>query len=304
MILTGISDEAGATADAQIRAHQSLGWNSLESRFVEVKGFEKGSIHEIPQAAFDRFASQLDEAGITVCGVGSTIGNWAHSILDPFSITEGEIGRCVERMHRLGSKIVRVMSYAILKEGDDDAPEQHKEERFRRMREIKRRFDEAGITAVHENCMNYGGLSVPHALELQENVPGLKWVFDTGNPVFNADRSKPKPYPRQNPWEFYQALREHIAHVHVKDGRWDAERNDCVFTMPGDGEAEVERVLADLAANGYSGYISIEPHVATVFHDLDEKNDDPEAKARAMFDSYLEYGRQMKDMVARVTSAV
>jgi len=32
-----------------------------------------------------------------------------------------------------------------------------------------------------------------HALELLEKVPGLKWVFDTANPIFNDDHSKPKP---------------------------------------------------------------------------------------------------------------
>ena len=48
----------------------------------------------------------------------------------------------------------------------------------------------AGIQPVHENCMNYGGMGWPYAVELLENVPGLKWVFDTANPIFNADRSR------------------------------------------------------------------------------------------------------------------
>lgn len=300
MKLTGISDEAGGPLEAQIRAHKELGWDTIEARFVKMGTADNGSIHEIPLESFDRFADELDTAGIRVCGVGSTIGNWAHSINDAFEITEAEMERCIARMHRLGSKIVRVMSYAILEdEKEQEHEDQKKEERFRRMRVIRETFEAAGITAVHENCMNYGGMSVRHALELQENVPGLKWVFDTGNPVFNADRSKERPYPRQDAWEFYEAVKPHIAHVHIKDARW--EGTDCVFTMPGEGDGHVERILTDLHRSGYDGYLSIEPHVAAVFHATDAKDDDPEKKARDMFDSYVEYGRRMEAMVARIT---
>ena len=41
-----------------------------------------------------------------------------------------------------------------------------------------------------KNCMNYGGMSWQHTLELVNALPGLKLVYDTGNPVFARDRSK------------------------------------------------------------------------------------------------------------------
>jgi len=56
---------------------------------------------------------------------------------------------------------------------------------FRRVKEVTDRFLDAGLQPVHENCMNYGGMSWQHALELLDRCPGLKWVFDTANPVFN-----------------------------------------------------------------------------------------------------------------------
>lgn len=299
MKLTGISDEAGAPLEQQIAATKDLGWDSIEARFVEVPGFEKGSVHEIPDAAFDAFSAGLEEAGISVSGVGSTIGNWAHSIEDPFSITEGEIERCIARMDRLGSKIVRVMSYAILKDSAGEvAAEQFAAERFKRMREIKQRFDDAGITTVHENCMNYGGMGPGYAMELQNEVPDLKWVFDTGNPVFNRDRNKPEPFPMQDPWEMWETLRDFTVHVHIKDGVWNPEREDCDFCMPGEGDGQVVRICQDLKDRGYDGYISIEPHVAAVFHAEEGEADDPEAQARRLYDSYVEYGRKMEALIA------
>ena len=56
--LTGIADEAGASLDVQIQAHQELGWDSLESRGVEFDGV-KGNLHEIPDAVFDKVVARL-----------------------------------------------------------------------------------------------------------------------------------------------------------------------------------------------------------------------------------------------------
>lgn len=295
---TGIADEAGNLLEAQIRAHRELGWDTLESRFIQVEGFDKGPFHDIPDAAFDLAVSALEEAGISICAVGSTIANWAHSIRDDFSVTIAEIERCIPRMQRVGARFVRIMSYAILEDGpENDLEDQLAEERFRRLREIKRRFEDAGITPVHENCMNYGGMSPEHARRTMEAVPGLKWVFDTGNPVFNADRSKARPYPRQDAWEFYQTLKDHIVHVHIKDGTWDPGKRACTYTAPGKGDGCVREILADLKASGYDGFLSIEPHVSVVFHDTGEETRDPDELAREQFESYLRYGRDFEALL-------
>lgn len=302
MKLTGIADEAGETADAQIEATNALGWKHIEARFVKVEGFEKGSIHEIPEEAFDLAAQKFKEAGIGICGIGSTIGNWAHSINDPFDITEGEVSRCIARMKELDSKMVRIMSYAILEdETENDLPEQLFEERVKRLQRIISNFQNEGIIPVHENCMNYGGMSIKHALELQREIPDMKWVFDTGNPVFNPDRSTEGPYTRQNAWDFYEALKPHIFHVHIKDGVWDDSSKECTFTMPGEGQGNVEQILSDLKSNGYEGYISIEPHIEAVFHEEPDKEMDLEEKAKRQFESYVEYGKKLESIINKIS---
>jgi len=190
MILTGIADEAGAQIDTQIRATRELGWRHIEARNVLVEGFPNGNLHDIPDAAFEIAAGKLQDAGVAVYCFGSTIGNWAKKIEDPFEITLAEVRRAIPRMQRLGARFIRIMSYAVR-----PADDQMEAERFRRLREITAMFLDAGIQPVHENCMNYGGMSWQHALRLLDQVPQLKWVFDTANPIFNDDRSKPKPHP-------------------------------------------------------------------------------------------------------------
>jgi sugar phosphate isomerase/epimerase len=290
MILTGIADEAGIELDAQIRATRELGWKFIEMRAVEVPGFTKGNFHDIPDKAFDIAAGRLQEAGLSVYCFGSAIANWSKKITDPFQITLDEVNRCIPRMKKVGVKFVRIMSY---KPGDTE--HQIPPEVIRRVTEITRLFREAGLQPVHENCMNYGGMSWRHGLQLLQHCPGLKWVFDTGNPVFNADRSKPQPWPRQDAWEFWEHIRDHVAHIHVKDAIYVPAKNDCDYTYPGQGQGRVRDILQDALARGYDGGISIEPHVAAVFHDTSIK-----AGSQVMFDSYIRYGREVEKMIAEI----
>jgi sugar phosphate isomerase/epimerase len=291
MILTGIGDEAGDTLETQIRATQELGWQTIEARNVTVPGHPKANLHDLPDDAFDLVVEQLETRGVTVYCFGSTIMNWAKTIQNPpFEVTLAEVKRAIPRMQRLGTKYVRIMSF---KPGDDEF--RIPSEVFARVREVTQRFLDVGLQPVHENCMNYGGMSPQHALELLDKVPGLKWVFDTANPVFNPDRSKPRPWPRQDAWEFWTQLRDHVAHIHIKDATWNPAKNDADYNWPGEGQGCVRQILQDAFARGYDAGISIEPHLAVVFHDATVKS-----SAEAMYQSYIEYGQRLMRLIEEI----
>ncbi len=288
MKLTGIGDEGANTLAGQIRAARELNWNSIEMRGVEVPGFAKANFHDIPDQAFDLAVRALEESGVEVYCFGSTIMNWAKKLEDPFEITLKEVKRAIPRMQRLATKFVRIMSF---KPGD----EEHRipTEVFRRVKDVTNMFLDAGLQPVHENCMNYGGMSWQHALELLDKCPGLKWVFDTANPVFNPDRSKPKPWPRQDAWEFWTNVRDHVAHLHIKDATWNPAKNDADYNWPGEGQGRVRDILKDALARGYDAGISIEPHMVVVFHSTQAaaSNED------AMLANYIEYGRRLEKLI-------
>ena len=288
MYLTGFADEAAVDIDGQIRATRELGWTDIESRNVNGK-----QIHDIPDADFDVVCGKLADSGVKINCFGSAIANWGKKIDEPFDSSLAETRRAIPRMQRLGTRLVRIMSFAVRKNPDEsDAPDQMEQERFRRLRELVKMFADAGITPVHENCMNYGGMSWKHSLRLLENVPGLKLVFDTGNPVFTDDRSKPAPMPKQSAWEFYEHVRDHVAYVHIKDGHWDAAARKSVFTFAGEGNGDVRRIVADLLKRGYDGGFSMEPHLAVVYHDASITT--PEAIKYA---NYVEYGRRFMKLL-------
>ncbi len=285
MYLTGFADEAAADIDGQIRATRELGWTNIEAR--SINGV---NIHDISDEEFDAVRGKLRDAGIRINCFGSAIANWGKRIDEPPDSSLAEAKRAIPRMQELGAKLIRIMSFAVIAGREPD--DQMEEERFRRLRELCKIFADAGVIPVHENCMNYGGMGWQYTLRLVENIPGLKLAFDTGNPVFTDDRGKPKPFPKQSAWEFYTHVKEHIAYVHIKDGIWDDAEGKVLYTYPGEGNGDVRRIVKDLLASGYDGGVSIEPHLAMVFHEADSP---PVEELR--YASYVEYGRRMMKLI-------
>lgn len=290
MYFTGFADEAARDLPGQLAATKQLGWENIEAR-----GIDRNNIHDLCDEHFAAVAQAFDESGVKVNCFGSAIANWAHSIEEPFEITEQQLERAIPRMQRLGTNLIRIMSYAVL--SDREPEDQMEEERFARLRNITQRMLDVGIQPVHENCMNYGGMGWMYTLRLLENVPGLKLVYDTGNPVFSADRCQPKPYPQQSSWEFYSKVKAHVAYVHIKDGIWSADDQKTHFSFPGEGDGDVLRILADLLASGYDGGLSIEPHMVSVAHEPSE------ADNQAMFNNYVEYGQRIMKLVEDIKHA-
>ena len=288
MYLTGFADEAAKDLAGQIKATKQLGWSRIESRAIDGT-----NIHDLADAAFDQACGQLQEAGVTINCFGSAIANWGKDIRKPMDVDLEQTRRAITRMQRLGTKLIRIMSYAVIAE--NPAGDQMEQERFARVRTLTKMFLDAGILPVHENCMNYGGMGWTYTLKLIEAVPGLKLVFDTGNPIFTLDRTLPEPYPYQSAWTFYSHVRDHVAYVHIKDGKMDAKTSKPVYCWPGDGDGDVVRICADLVKRGYNGGISIEPHMGAVFHDPTIKTDD-----QARFSTYVEYGRRMQGMLVKL----
>lgn len=286
--LSGFADEAADDIAGQIEATRALGWSSIEARSVDGV-----NIHDLDEEAFKRCAEALEEAGVGVCCFGSTIANWGRRVDEDFSATLLTVDRAVARMKRLGVPLIRLMSYSVLFDAHGRAlPDQREAERFARLREICSHFIEADITPVHENCLNYGGMSWEHTLRLLEEVPGLRLVYDTGNPGLSPDFRKAFPYPNQDSLETWERLKPFTSHIHIKDGRRDPATGEESYYFPGDGDCQVASILSDLMAAGYEGMLSIEPHMAVVFHDAKVHS-----TARTRFDNYVEYGRRTEALL-------
>ena len=294
MYLTGFADEAADSLEGQIAATKELGWTQIETRKLM-----SGNLASISDEEFAKAEELLAQSGIRFNGFGSGIANWSKPITGEAESSYEEMRRAIPRMQKLGIKMIRIMSFAV---PDELKPRswEFADEVVKRVRTLVKMAEDAGILCIHENCMNWGGLSFEHTLYLLDHVnsPALRLVFDTGNPVFNRDIRGEAPYSWQDAWEFYTNVREFIAHVHIKDG-YIGKDDKMVFTYAGEGHGDVERILKDLYARGYDGGISIEPHVASVFH-AKEGEDQAEAMKKHRYDSYIRYGRGLESMVRKI----
>ncbi len=272
----GIADEAGESLDLQIRAHRELGWSAIEPRNIG-----RTCITDLSDAEFDSVLEQLDGAGQQVVGFASQIANWARPIDGDFQVDIDELQRAIPRMQRCGAKFIRTMSYPNAKE----SPLSEKDwgdEVVRRFQQLAAIAADGGVTLVHENCHGWGSQGPEKALEFVERVdsPALKLVFDTGN-----ERNRDTP-------EYFRAVREHVVHVHIKAWKHGQEAN-C---FPDEGNCGVEEILSDLIADGYDGYLSIEPHMVAVIHLGKSADEDPEVAYRL----YVEYGQRLERLVYRL----
>ena len=285
MRLAGFTDEAAVDMRKQIAAVKELGWKAIELRLVNGKNF-----HELDEAELNELNKLLKDECIEICALGSTIANWGQSIQTPFEETKKVLQRTISSMGQLGVEYVRIMSFAVELDNQGRALEdQHEQERFSRLKYICNSFLEAGVIPIHENCHTYGGMSWEHSLRLIDEVPGLKLVYDTGNPPLTPDFRKQYPYPMQNSWDFYQHVKEHIAHVHIKDSINDKINGQEIYTYPGEGEGDVLRIVTDLISGGYDSTFSIEPHMAVVFH-----NDAVQSNAQIRYDNFITYGKKFE----------
>ena len=293
MYFTGFADEASTDFDGQIKATKELGWKHIETR-----GLCGGNLASITDSQFDEVCAKLEKAGVSFNCFGSGIGNWAKPITEPPDSSYVEMRKAIPRMQKLGIKLIRIMSFLVAKELRE---KDFRDEAVKRTKVIVKMAEDAGITCVHENCGSWGGLSFEHTLRLIEGVnsPALKLVYDTGNPVFYDDvRGKP-PYRKQSSWEFYNAVKEHVVYVHIKDGRIVDGKDVCTF--PGEGDGDVRKIMKDLLKGGYDGGFSMEPHMVTVFHEKSGSEDD---KQVAMYRNYVEYGHRFLKLLADVKKEV
>ena len=276
MFLCGIADEASPQLPKQIQAHLDLGW-----RHIELRNIEGRNLTDLEDDAFDRAAGQVLEAGLQVSCFASQVANWSRPINSDFERDLSEVRRAVPRMARLRAPFIRCMSYPNATPPWPDA--EWRREAVRRLKALAHAAEEGGVTLVHENCNGWGGQGPQQTLDLLSDVGSscLKLVFDTGNPI---------PY-RQDSWDYYRQVRDHVVYVHIKDYQLGPEGKEKAV-YPGEGKGAVRKIVADLLSRDYDGGFSIEPHITSVIHRHQESKD-PELAYR----TYVEYGRRLAALV-------
>lgn len=236
--LTGFSDEVHPQFERQLAVFDACGVKAIEIRGVDGRGI----LSYTPKEA-EGLRAALDGRGMHVSSIGSPIGKIG--INDDFDEHVRLFENALELCGVLGTANMRVFSYYL----PAAEAEKYADEVMRRTERLLRLAQSRGVVLLHENEKGIYGDNAERCLKLMQRFAGdnFKAVFDFANFVQCG----------QDTLEAYELLRPYIAYIHVKD----AMKDDGRVTPAGWGDGHVKEILASLKAEGYGGYLSLEPHL-------------------------------------------
>ena len=164
--------------------------------------------------------------------------------------------RCINVAQALGTNLVRIFSFRkemVLFGAEPVISEGAWATLMNRLEEPLQIADAAGITLVMETAISGNVTSALLARKLIDalDVPHLKVLWDPCSSLYCTE----VPYP-----DGYEAIREHIAHVHLKDGvvNLPAATFDFCAMRQGQMDPYYNDIVDALKRDGYEGAISLE----------------------------------------------
>lgn len=241
--LSGFGDEIDTDPAVQIAVLQALG-----AHHIEVRSAWGTNVVALDDDALARLRALLDDTGMKVSAIASPIGKVDISL--PVEHELERLHRAINAAKVLDARYIRIFSFFY---GADVTVESIRDAVLERMRALAAVAEENGVILLHENEKDIYGDIPERVLDIMEAVasPALKVAWDPANFV----QVGVKPFD-----EGYAKLRPHIAYLQVKDARFA----DGVVVPSGEGDGDLLRTVEALKADGYSGYASLEPHLADV----------------------------------------
>jgi sugar phosphate isomerase/epimerase len=240
-VLSGFADEISPDLSQQLAVLAAESISHLELRSVW-----SINVADLDDAAVARVRLALDAAEVEVSAIGSPIGKI--DVAAPLGPELDRLRRVADIAHQLGTPIVRVFSFFIPAGAD---PDDYRVQVVDRMGALAGIAEEHAVVLAHENEKQIYGDSPQRCAGLIAAVdsPALRATFDAANFVQCGYR----PHT-----DGYELIRPYLIYLQVKD----AVAATGAVVPAGQGDGEVRQTLAALKESGFSGYLSLEPHLA------------------------------------------
>jgi sugar phosphate isomerase/epimerase len=239
--LTGFADEIDSDLETQLSVLESL-----DIEHIEVRSVGAQNVLNLDDDEIESVKAELDSRGFTVSSIGSPIGKV--DVTDPFEPHLERFERAMDVAERFETKYIRLFSYYI-PEGED--PADYRDEVLRRMRRKAELVEERGLVLLNENEKDLYGDTPGRMrdIHLAVDSPNLRMVFDPANYLELGIR----PYP-----DALLQVVEFVEYLHVKDAKLGVRGE---MRPAGEGDGRIPETLEALAARGFEGYLSLEPHL-------------------------------------------
>lgn len=241
--LSGFGDEIDADPRVQAAVMRALG-----ASHIEVRSAWGTNIVDLSEEQLAELKKVLDEAGLKTSAIASPIGKV--DIALPVEHEVERLGRALRAAEVLGAPYIRIFSFYYegkTAEGVRDAV-------LERMTALAKRAEGTGVVLVHENEKDIFGDIPSRVLDVVESVdsPALKLAWDNANFV----QVGVKPFT-----EGYEMLRPHVVYLQIKDALFA----DGSVVPSGEGDGELQATVEAFRDSGYTGFVSLEPHLADAF---------------------------------------
>ncbi|MFC4245291.1 sugar phosphate isomerase/epimerase family protein [Gryllotalpicola reticulitermitis] len=239
-VLSGFGDEIDADPQVQLAVLAALGATA-----IEVRSAWGVNIVELADERVAELAHLIAGAGFAVSAVASPIGKV--DLRAPQADELARLDRALAAAQALGSRFVRVFSF----QHDGAEASAVRAEVVERMGTLAERAAAAGLILLLENELGVYGDTPAHVHDVLAGVasPALRFAWDAGNFV----RAGARPFD-----DAYALLRPYLSYLQVKDA---VPEQGSVPAGAGHGQLrETVRALVD---DGFAGFASLEPHLAT-----------------------------------------
>lgn len=244
--LSGFGDEIDPDPAVQAAVLLALG-----ASHIEVRSAWGTNVSELEPQQVAALKDILDEKGLKVSAVASPIGKVDVSL--PVEHELDRLRQIISVAKGLDTKYVRIFSFY---RAEGRSAEDIRDDVMVRMGALAALAAEAGVVLLHENEKGIFGDTPERVLDIMTTVnsPALRIAWDNANFV----QVGVKPYT-----DGYAMLRPYLEYFQVKD----ALSTTGEVVPSGEGDGELDATIAALKADGFTGFASLEPHLASA-HEL------------------------------------
>ncbi len=239
--LSAFADEISPDLDVQISTLVRLNVSGLDLRSVGGVNVLDLSGDDL-QRAHDRCA----ENGLHIQAIGSPVNKVAYDVLNEGTEYE-RLKRAIKAAHRVNVKRIRVFSPMV----PDDKMDQCADKVIAWMLAQRRLAEGEGVVLIHENDDRYWGAHPKNAKRMMESIgnANFRFAYDFANTVLQGYRTMTDWFPWIVPY---------IDTLHIKD----AIESENKIVKAGDGDGQIQLGLEALVEAGWSGPLTIEPHLS------------------------------------------
>ncbi len=240
--ISAFADEISPNLKEQMDVCEQHGIKCIDVRSIDDINVSKMTIDQVKE-----YKKQMSDRGFKVPCLGSPIGKI--KIGDDMNAHLDLLKHCCDVAKAFGTSWIRMFSFYPT---DGAKISDQRDQAIKGIEAMVKVADQQDVVLYHENEAAIYGATTEGVKDIFASIPSprLKGVFDPGNFVTENIKAFDEAWT--------VGLAEMTHYFHVKDKKYGAKR--CV--PAGEGDGQFAQIFADMKKRNWSGYMTLEPHLA------------------------------------------